>query len=243
MEYLFEGAIACKAAILAQNREVYEILIDSKRKDRDCAFIKRIATQNNIPITLLSREEIDALASKTTHGGILCKCGERRYQTLEEIIQPNGFTVILEGIEDPYNFAYILRSLYALGCNGVIVPERNWTTASDVIAKGSAGASEYIPIVSVSDMGEAIATLKQNGIKLLGAMRSDVAIPLYEADLTGSICIAIGGEMRGLSKVVENEVDTQVYIPYEGDFRNALTAASSGAILAYEVARQRMNTK
>lgn len=239
MEFLFEGAIASKAAILANHREIYEVLIDEKRKDKDCAFIKRIAASKGIKITLLPRDTINALASKTTHGGILCRCGDRQYQSLDEIIKPNGFTVILEGIEDPYNFAYLLRSLYALGCDGVIVPERNWTTAADVIAKGSAGASEYIPIVSCCDMVEAITTLKQRGVKLLGAMRSDEAIPLYDADLSGSICIAIGGEMRGLSKVVSSAVDTQIYIPYENDFRNALTAASSGAILAYEVSRQR----
>lgn len=241
MTYLFEGAIATKAAMLSDKREVVELLIDEKRKDKDCAFIKRTATSKGIPITLLPREEIDALACKTTHGGILCRCGERTYQTLEDIIKPNGFTVILEGIEDPYNFAHILRSLYALGCDGIIVPERNWTTVADVIAKGSAGASEYISIVSTSDMAQTIEELKQHGVKLFGAMRSDKAIELYSADLTGPICIAIGGEMRGLSKVVEQAIDTQIYIPYENDFRNALSAASSGAILAYEVARQRKN--
>lgn len=238
MDFLFEGAIAVKAAILAGNRDVYEIYIDENRKDRDCAFIKHRALERNIPITLLPREEIDAMASKSTHGGILCRCGERRYQTIDELDVDHGFLTILEGIEDPYNFAYLLRTFYAFGCKGVLVPARNWTTASDIIAKGSAGASEYIPIVACEDLSATMGALQEKGVRMIGAMRSDSAVSVYEADLCGRVCIAIGGEMRGLSKSVIEHLDAQVYIPYENDFRNALTAASSGAVLAYEIVRQ-----
>ena len=240
MSLLFEGSIAVKAAMLSGNRDVHEIIIDSKRKDKDTAFIKRQAESRNIPVTLKSREEIDALASKTTHGGILAYVGERKYQTLDNVYDnENPFVCILEGIEDPYNFAYMLRSLYAAGCNGVIVGERNWSTAGDIIAKGSAGASEYIPIIVTNNFEETIHSLKEHGITLFSAMRTDDSIPYYEANFTKGCCIAIGGEMRGLSKIIRNETDCNIYIPYANDFRNSLTATGAGSVLGFEVSRQR----
>ncbi len=240
MSLLFEGAIAVKAAMLSGNRDVEEIIIDYKRKDKDCAFIKRQAENRGVKVTLKSREEIDGLAEKSTHGGIIAYVGERKYQSLEDVFtKEHPFLCILEGIEDPYNFAYLLRSLYAAGCDGVIVGERNWSSAGDVIAKGSAGAGEYIPIIVSKDFGETIKELKEHGVKLYTAMRSDEAIPYFDADYRSGCCIAIGGEMRGLSKDVLKATDQDIYIPYNSNFRNSLTASSAGAILAFEVNKQR----
>ena len=93
-------------------------------------------------IEVHTREEIDELAKGKTHGGMIAFCGERSYQKLSDCIQNDEcFLCILEGIEDPFNFGHVLRSLYAAGCNGVIIPPRNWTTAAGVVAKSSAGAS------------------------------------------------------------------------------------------------------
>ena len=243
MSLLFEGAIAVKAAMLSGNRSVEKLIIDAKKKDHDTAFIKRQASIRNIPIELLSREEIDALASKTTHGGILAYVGDRIYQDLNVVLnKENPFICILEGIEDPYNFAYLLRSLYAAGCDGVIVGERNWSSAGDVIAKGSAGASEYIPLIVSSDFEATIKELKAHNITIYTAMRSDNALPYFEVDYTKGCCIAIGGEMRGLSKVVLSGSDQDIYIPYASNFRNSLTAASAGSILGFEVSKQRFTS-
>lgn len=244
MSLLFEGSIAVKAAMLSGNRTVEQIIIDEQKKDRDTAFIKRQAEMHNIPVILKNREEINALASKNTHGGIIAYVGERTYQNLTDAFnQENPFLCILEGIEDPYNFAYLLRSLYAAGCNGVIVGERNWSTAGDIIAKGSAGASEYIPTIIANDFKEVIEEMKSHNINLYCAVRTDDAIPYFEADFKAGSCIAIGGEMRGLSKVITSNSDTNIFIPYANEFRNSLTAASAGSILAFEVARQRFNKK
>lgn len=238
-QYIVEGNISVKAVLLAGVREVTKIIVDVKKKDKDISFILRKATEKKIPIEKVSREEIDALADGKTHGGLLAYCKERRFSQLHEIVQKEDvFLAMVEGIEDPFNFGYILRTLYAAGCDGVIIPPRNWTSAATVVTRASAGASEYIPLLVADDMKQLLQELKAHNITLVCAQRSD-AISLYDYQFPKRTCIAIGGEMRGLSKLVLSHSEQNLYIPYRQDFRNAMTAAASTAIFAFEMVRQR----
>ena len=223
-DYILEGNISVKAALLANKRCIHKIYVDKKKKDRDTAFIIRKAKEKKIPIETHTREEIDEYAQGKTHGGMIAFCGERSYQKLSDcIMNDDCFLCILEGIEDPFNFGHVLRSLYAAGCDGVIIPPRNWTTAAGVVAKSSAGASEYLSMI-------------------IAAERKD-AVNLYEYTFPKRVCIAIGGEMRGLSKIVAQACDQNVFIPYANDFKNAMSASSSATIFAFELLRQRMIKK
>ncbi len=238
---IFEGAISVKAAILAQKRNVFELIVDKDKKDKNTNFILNEAKRRNIKIRLCSKDEINELASGKTHGGIICYASERKTEKISKYLKDSdAFICVLEGIEDPYNFGYCLRSLYAAGCSAVIVNQRNWSSAADVIAKSSAGASEYIAICSVENMQETLNEVKKAQFQIYCAQRSD-AISLYEANFTSKVCLAIGGEMRGLSKVVLEASDQNIYIPYEYDFRNALNASSATSVIAFEIYRQKIN--
>ncbi|NCC55554.1 MAG: RNA methyltransferase, partial [Erysipelotrichia bacterium] len=146
-------------------------------------------------------------------------------------------------VEDPFNFGFVLRSLYAAGVDAIIMPPRNWTSAASTLAKSSAGASEYLNMVISEDIENTLLYLKQHHFQIVCANRDAKAIEMYDYDYTQKICICIGGEKRGLSKSVLKHSDQNVYIPYQNDFRNALSAASASTILAYEVLRQRKNKK
>ena len=235
MEFLFEGAISVKACILAGKRKVTRVLVDKNKYDRNLSFIIHQAENRQIPVEKVTREEIDALASGSTHGGIICYAQERTYADASEL-KGRRFLAILEGIEDPFNFGYCLRSLMAAGCEGVLVNQRNWYESAGVIAKSSAGASEYLDVCPVIDWTDTLQMLKSDYV-ILAAQRKD-AISLYEADLTRPCILAIGGEKRGLSNAVNNMADQNVFIPYAGDFRNALNASSAVSVMAFEIFRQ-----
>lgn len=242
-DYILEGNISVKAALLANKRFIHKIYVDKKKKDRDTAFIIRKAKEKKIPVEIHTREEIDEYAQGKTHGGMIAFCGERSYQKLSDcIMNDDCFLCILEGIEDPFNFGHVLRSLYAAGCDGVIIPPRNWTTAAGVVAKSSAGASEYLSMIIADDMEALLTEMKNNDIHLIAAERKD-AVNLYEYTFPKRVCIAIGGEMRGLSKIVAQACDQNVFIPYANDFKNAMSASSSATIFAFELLRQRMIKK
>ena len=187
----------------------------------------------------LEREEINSMATGRTHGGLVAQAGPRVYQELSECMHGKApFLVLLEGVEDPFNLGYIIRTLYSAGCDGLILPKHDWASAESTIAKSSAGAFEYMNIVMSDNLPQLVKDIKKQGVKTYAAMRKD-AITYLEADYQKPSLIAIGGEMRGLSSAVRNEIEQNIYIPYANDFRNALNAASATAVLSFEVYRQR----
>ena len=240
---ILEGSISVKAALLGRHRNIQTIYIDEKRHDKETAFIIARADDAEVPVNRVSRETIDAMAQGRTHGGILCEAGERRYDEESVLYETeNPFIVVLEGIEDPFNLGYVIRALYSGGCTGLVIGKRDWQSADPVILKSSAGAYEYLPIVMSEEPAIIIRHCRERTIQTFAAMRRD-AIPCYEADFTGPLLIAIGGEMRGLSSAVLQECEQNIYIPYANDFRNALNAAGASAVLGFEVLRQRQYGK
>ena len=239
-QYIVEGNISVKAVLLAKKRKISKIVVDPKKQDKDTRFILRKAKEAHIKIENAPREVIDEMAEGKTHGGMIAICSERSFQSLSDIKQKNEvFLALIEGVEDPFNFGYILRTLYAAGCDGVIIPPRNWTSAAGVVTKASAGASEYLNLIVADNMQNLLDELKESHITLVLGQRND-AISLYDYTFPKKVCIAIGGEMRGLSKLVQSYSDQNLYIPYRQDFKNAMTAASSTSIFAFEYVRQKL---
>lgn len=238
---LIEGSISVKATIAGKKREVYEILFDRERRDRDLSFIIEKARSLGIKYTPVKREEIDAAAEGRTHGGIAAYVGKRRYEDENTMFAAEKpFIMLLEGIEDPFNFGDALRSVYAAGATGVIVPKRNWMTAASVVIKASAGASEYLPTAISENTGETVKKARAAGIKVWCAERRD-ACSLYEKDLRVPVMIAVGGEMRGLSLAVLDNADGNIFIPYGSGFRCALSASAASSVIGFEVMRQRLS--
>ena len=236
---LLEGNVSVKAAILGNHRKVEKLYYDKHKNDKDLNFILHRAKEKGIPCMPLEREEINAMATGRTHGGLVAEASPRVYQELSECMHgKTPFLVLLEGVEDPFNLGYIIRTLYSAGCDGLILPRHDWASAESTIAKSSAGAFEYLNIVMSDDLPRLVKDIKKQGIKTYAAMRKD-AITYLEADYRKPSLIAIGGEMRGLSSAVRNEIEQNIYIPYANDFRNALNAASAAAVLSFEVYRQR----
>ena len=130
---ILEGMTSISALLNSNgvnDRKIEKILIDrSKRKSKaaQIGFLTAKSHERGFPVEFVDTEEIDSLAVGNTHGGILALCTPRTIPTLcATDIHPDQFYVYLEGIEDPYNFGYAIRSLYAAGVSGVILPPRNW---------------------------------------------------------------------------------------------------------------------
>lgn len=236
---IIEGNVSVKAALLGKKREIKCIFVDKNKNDKDTSWILRQAKQQQIQIQYQTREEIDTLATGRTHGGLLAEVSSRIYQTKEDTVNNEcPFVVLLEGVEDPFNLGYVMRTLYSAGCTGILLRNRNWENAESTIMKSSAGASEYINVVLSDDLSEDVKWYKKQGLKCFAAMRKD-AVSCYECSYQEPCLIAIGGEMRGLSSKVCKEIDQNIFIPYANDFRNALNAAGASAVLGFEVYRQR----
>ena len=239
---VLEGVIAVRAALHAQSREVQRILIREDKDDRPVTQLEKRARAAGIVVERVPAEVIDSVASGTTHGGVLAIAGPRLYASLKELGADQGasFLALLDGIEDPFNFGYALRSLYAAGAHGAVLGPRNWMSAAGTVGRASAGASELLPL-AVADPMEALEHCAARGLVIVCAAAERDARPVYDADLRGPLLLVIGGERRGISRSVLSRADVVVQIPYGRDFRGSLGTTSAAAVLAFEVLRQRRN--
>ncbi len=236
-----EGHISVEAALRGHSRPIHRVLIaaDGVRAEREARRIRSLAAAAGIAVELQPRATIDLLASGRSHGGIIAEVGERYLVPLAQLAVDAAFVVMLDGIEDPYNFAAALRSLYAAGATGLVVRPRSWATATAIVARASAGASELLPTAEADDPSLASAELGRAGLRsILAAERSD-ATSLYEADLLGPLFVLIGGERRGVMRAAVEAAETIVRIPYARSDAPSLGTAAAAAIIGFEVMRQR----
>jgi 23S rRNA (guanosine2251-2'-O)-methyltransferase len=127
--------------------------------------------------------------------------------------------------------------------HGLVVPERNWDTALNVVTRASAGASEYMPTSRVSDVKEAITFFKAHGFRVAATAKDSKSKSIYAVDLHGPLFMLIGGERRGLNAATLALCDMLLTIPYGRDFKAELDVTSSTAALAFEVMRQKVRSE
>jgi len=242
---LFEGMTSIRAVLEGgkagiHDRRILRVLVDrAKRKSKadEIAYLTAAGKTLGFPVTECSAQELDALTSGTTHGGIAAECTDRTIPPLSDSSLPaGGFAVMLEGIEDPFNFGYALRTLYAAGADAVVLTPRNWMHAAGTVCRSSAGASELLPLY-IADGIKAVQTARAAGYKIVCAGIRD-SVSAFDADLTRPVFLIVGGEKRGISRALLNEADTVVRLDYGRPFRGSLSTASAASVLAYEILRQ-----
>ncbi len=239
---LLEGRLSIQAALEAGSRTLHQLLLDEgKRYDWRLNQLARQADAAGIPTSYRPRADIDELADGNSHGGIVAVVGERKIASLEDLLTADSaaFIVMLDGIEDPYNFGGAIRALYAAGAQGLVVGPRNWSSASAIVGRASAGASERIKLAVAQQAAEAAKFFRERGLVIMQTANTAAATPLYAADLTQPLFLLIGGERRGLTRSLLQGADKQLRIPYGREFPGSLGTISAAAIIAFEVLRQR----
>ncbi len=243
---ILEGMTSIRALLHAReaginDRQISKIYFDRKclkKIGKNIGYLKAVQSQHEYELIESDAAKIDSLAIGNTHGGLVAICTDRTLTPLFEVseLPQSGFYAMIEGIEDPYNFGYALRSLMACGVTGIVLNERNWYTAAGVIARASAGASELLPVY-VAKSEEAVEFFKSQGYLTVAAdLRTEHS--LGSTPLPHPLLLVVGGEKRGISASVLNSVDLKVKIPYATHFPASLSAASAVTMFAYEIMRQ-----
>ena len=233
--------MSIEAAMQAGVRPVFRILA-TQPGDRRLAFLRGLAAEAGIPIQVISRDELRSYATGASHGGVIGLAGERGYLSLSELLAGCGLRpllIMLDGVEDPFNFGQAVRSVYAAGADGLIVRERSWEQAGGVVARASAGASELLATASVPDADAAAAECRAHGIAVACATTRADAVWIHDADLTQALLVVIGGERRGVTRSFVDRTDLRLRIPYGRRGAHALGTAASAAVIAFEALRQR----
>ena len=197
-----------------------------------------------IPYQFLERDKLDAIAKNDKHQGVVLFSAPIAYVEIDEILQiakdrgEDPFIVILDGVSDPHNLGAILRTAECCGVHGVVIPKRRAVPITEIVAKSSAGAIEYMPIARVTNINDTIERLKEERVWVTG-LDSDGDKDLFSADLGGGVALVLGGEGEGLPRLVKENCDFLVKIPMKGKIES-LNVSVSAALAMYEVVRRRM---
>ncbi len=218
------------------------ILAQGIKEDAVIREIIASAQKNSISIQRVDRQQIFDLSGSDVHQGIIAETEPYKYKTMEDIIdkakvsQRPPFVIVLDRITDPHNLGSIIRTAEGCGAHGVVIPQRNACGITPAVVKASAGAVEHIPVARVVNITRTLNWLKQQGFWVIGADME--GIPYYRADLTGPVALVLGSEGKGIGRLVKENCDLLVSIPMMGRIQS-LNVSVAGAILMYEILRQR----
>lgn len=237
---LLYGLHPVEEAIRSGNRRLESVVVARQRQDARLQYIVESCHEAGVPVRMESREQLTRMAHTDAHQGVVAVVAERVYSSLEEISQPRGkhlFLLALDGIEDPHNLGALLRTADGAGVDGVVLPERRAASVNATVVKTSAGASEHVRIARVTNLVRALEELKRANVWCIGL--DERGTLNYDAfDYRCNCALILGGEGGGLHELTRRTCDHLLRIPMAGQV-SSLNVSVAGAVVMYEVARQR----
>ena len=214
------GVKIYRAYIIKQNSKIVDEIINKLKKA-------------NVEINFVDKRFFDKI--DMNHQGVMVEAESFQYKDLSGLDKYERL-IILDQIEDPHNLGAIIRSAESFGFDGVIIPERRSASVSPIVYKTSAGAINNINVIMVKNINRAIEEIKEAGFWVYG-LAGEASSPIDKTDLKGKVCLVVGNEGKGLSRLVRENCDILINIPMKG-FVNSLNASVASAIAMYEVLRQ-----
>ena len=220
--------------ILKKDKKVIKIILQEGFDDKE---INSLIENGNFRVEVKQKRDIDRLADGV-HQGIILDIPDYQYKELKYVLNNDpSFVVLLDHLEDPHNLGAIIRTCEAAGVDAIIMPKDRQVQINSTVMKTSVGTLDNMDIVSVSNLVNAIDTLKQNGFWVVGTALED-SVDYREIDYSGKIALVIGNEGSGMSQLVKKNCDFIAKIPMYGT-TNSLNASVAAGIMIYEVVRDR----
>lgn len=214
------GVKIYRAYIIKQNSKIVDEIINKLKKA-------------DVEINFVDKRFFDKI--DMNHQGVMVEAEPFNYKDLSDLDKYQRL-IILDQIEDPHNLGAIIRSAESFGFDGVIIPERRSASVSPIVYKTSAGAINNINVIMVKNINRSIEEIKEAGFWVYG-LAGEASSPIDKTDLKGKVCLVVGNEGKGLSRLVRENCDILINIPMKG-FVNSLNASVASAIAMYEVLRQ-----
>jgi 23S rRNA (guanosine2251-2'-O)-methyltransferase len=243
-----EGRQAVRELLIAERRKVHEVWISAELEgDAGVADIVEIAAARRIPLLHVARAKLEREARSEAPQGVLAHAAEIPEADLGDLIgtrrsgrAASPFLVAVDGVTDPGNLGAIIRTCDAAGVTGVLLPKHRAVHVTPTVAKSAAGAVEYVPMALVPGLPAALRQLTEHGIWIVG-LDDGADRGLYDIGslATEPICLVLGAEGAGLSRLVRERCDSIVGIPMAGHV-SSLNVSAAAAVSLYEVSRLRL---
>ena len=239
-------------SIIEGRNEVIEAFRSGKSVDRlfllngssdgPLMTVKREAKKAGVRIDYVDRQRLDQISVTGKHQGVIAYIAAYKYAELEDVLKraeernEDPFLILLDNITDPHNLGAIIRTANMAGAHGVIIPKDRASGLTAVVAKASAGAINYTPVVKVTNLRNTMEELKKMGLWFACADMDGKN--MYEQDLKGPIGLVIGSEGSGVGRLLKESCDFTISIPTCGDI-DSLNASVAAGVISFEILRQR----
>lgn len=240
---LIYGVLPVLEALRAETRKIEKIFVVEGANEKRLSNVLGLAKQNGILLQRISRENLSKFVEENVnHQGIIAFVAAAEYFDADLLIdeianRENSLSVILDGVEDPRNLGAILRVVECVGASGVFIPERRAVGLTETVAKSSAGAAEYVKVAKVANLVRLIENLKEKNVWVVGTS-ADAEMDYDEWDWKQSTALVLGGEGKGLHRLVAEKCDVLVKIPLHGKIESLNVSVAAGVIL-FEAVKQR----
>lgn len=239
-----EGRQAIREMLIAQRRKVREIWIASDIDAADVIDdIRELAADSRVQVLDVARKKIEQTARSEAPQGVIAFAAPLPEADFDELLVPRGgvkpFLVALDGVTDPGNLGALLRCCDGAGVTGVILPKHRSVHITPTAAKAAAGAIEHLDIAVVPGLPNAMERMKKARVWTIG-LDDDADRSLFDiGDLAREpVCVILGAEGKGVSRLVRERCDLVVSIPMEGQL-SSLNVSAAGALATYEILRNR----
>ena len=242
-QQIIVGRNAVREALKA-GRALQRIYLQESSHGGSLGDILDLAEKRKVPVETVPREKLDRLAGGLHHQGVAAQGTPVPLADLDTVlgkIREEGktpFLLLLDELQDPQNVGALIRTANSAGVQGVLLPQRRSCPLNAVVARISAGAVEHIPIIPIGNIVQTMKKLKKQGFWIVGADMDGKDL-YFDADLKGPLVLVVGAEGNGLGRLVKEQCDFIVRIPMLGQV-SSLNASVAGAILMYEIVRQRI---
>ena len=244
MEDIIVGRNAVREA-LKSGHALNKLFIQEGAEGGSLGEIEHLARQTGCLIEYVKKSKLEEMAQGLRHQGVIAQGAPVEFSTIDDALAKAKaqnvppLLLLLDELQDPQNVGALIRTADAAGVHGVLLPQRRSCPLNAVVAKISAGAVEYVPVIKIGNISQVLQDLKKKGFWVVGADMDGQ--PYYEAKLTGPLVVVIGAEGKGLGRLVKENCDMVVSLPMAGGV-GSLNASAAGAVLLYEAVRQRLTT-
>lgn len=239
---IIEGRNAVIEALRA-GRPIDKVYIQKGETDKTLGHIASTARDAGCVVVDADKRKLDFMSRTHAHQGVIALAAVREYCDIPDILAIAAergeppFVIVCDEISDPHNLGAIIRTAEAAGAHGIVIPKRRSAGVTAIVEKTSAGAVEHLAVARVANLTSALKELKDAGLWIYGTA-AEGSSDLWHTDLKGPLCIVIGSEGDGMSRLVTETCDFLVSIPMKGKV-SSLNASAAAAVLIYEALRQR----
>ena len=231
-------------ALKVHPNEVVRVLLERGKEGRRSQGADRVAhaaAQAGVRVEDVRQGDLTHRSRSGVHQGVGAELAAFRYAELDDLLagfRGPALLLVLDGVTDPQNLGALVRSAYALGAHGVVLPKDRAAGVTPAAFKAAAGALEHCPVARVTNLSRALERIKEQGIWTV-ALAAEADRELSAFDLTLPTALVLGSEGAGVRPLVRKTCDHLARIPMAGQV-GSLNVAAAGAVALYEIARQRL---